>query len=129
LFFFFFDSTPKNYQPLTNPNKRDLIRLCWVGGLFILFLTLLLSITTITNLTSFKYDSINETKFAALINETTRLVAKCGSISDYRKGNLIFFPASLALIMIFSWSIKREKRCPKVFDGRPGYRRIENFSF
>jgi hypothetical protein len=111
---------------VTNPNKRDLIRLCWVGGLAILCLTLLLSITTITHFTSFKYDIVNETKFDALVNDTILLVAKCGSISNYRKGNLIFFPVSLTLIMVFSWSIKREKKCKHLFDGRPG-RRMEKF--
>lgn len=113
-------SLPRTHEPLANPNKRDLTRVSWVGGLSILFLTLLLSITTVTHFTSFKYDIVNETRMDALINETIQLVAKCGNISNYRTENLIFFPISLALIVVFSWSIKREKRCLRVCDGRPG---------
>jgi hypothetical protein len=88
--------------------------------LSVLLLTILLSVTTLTHFTSFKYDIVNETKFDALINETIQLVAKCGTISNYRKENLLFFPFALTLIFLFSWSIKREKRCLHVCDGRPG---------
>lgn len=95
-------------------------RVAWVGGLTVLYLTLLLSITTITHFTSFKYDVVNETRLDDLINETIHLVTKCGSISNYRVENLVFFPISVALILVFSWSIKREKRCLKICDGRPG---------
>lgn len=120
IFFLSLFSLPRSYEPLANPNKRDLTRVSLVGGLTVLFLTILLSITTITHFTSFKYDVVNETRLEALINETIQLVAKCGNISNYRTENLIFFPISLALILVFSWSIKREKRCLKLCDGRPG---------
>ncbi len=91
-----------------------------------MFLTLLLTITTVTHFTSFQYGVVNETKFDSLINDTIRLVAKCGKISNYRTGNLIFFPVALALIAVFSWSIKREKRCLDLCDARPGKK---NFFF
>jgi len=113
-------SLPRHTDPLRNPTKRDLVRLFWVGGLSVLFLTLLFSITTITHFTSFKYDITDDTKLDLLINDTVRLVARCEKISDYRSGNLIFFPFALTLILIFSWSIKREKKCLKLCDGRPG---------
>ena len=54
------------------------------------------------------------------INDTLRLVNRCESISDYRKGNLIFSPFALTLILIFSWSVKREKLWLDKCDGRPG---------
>jgi hypothetical protein len=54
------------------------------------------------------------------INDTIRLVTQCERISDYRRGNIIFAPFALVLILIFSWSIKREKQCLDMCDGRPG---------
>jgi hypothetical protein len=86
----------------------------------LLFLSMLFSITTITHFKSFKYDITDEIKFDALVNETLRLVTQCEHISDYRKGNLVFFPIALALIVIFSWSVKREARCLQQCDRRPG---------
>jgi hypothetical protein len=94
--------------------------------LSIFFLSLLLAITTITHFTSFKYDVVNETRLESLINDTIQLVAKCGSIANYRTGNLVFFPVALALILVFSWSIKREKRCLSLCDGRPGRDLLKN---
>jgi hypothetical protein len=88
--------------------------------LSILFLILLFSITTITHFTSFKYDITDDTKLDLLVNDTIRLVAQCERISNYRVGNLIFFPFALCLIFIFSWSVKRERRCLDLCDGRPG---------
>ena len=96
------------------------MRLLWVGGLSIFFLSLLFSVTTITHFTQFKYDIVDETKLEVIANETIRLVAQCEKISDYRRGNLVFFPVALSLILIFSWSVKREKRCLSLFDARPG---------
>ncbi len=98
----------------------------------ILFLTLLLSITTITHFTSFKYDVVNESRLESLINDTVQLVAKCGSIANYRTGNLVFFPIAFALILVFSWSIKRENRCLNLCDGRPGrdlWKSLSGFNF
>jgi hypothetical protein len=117
-------SLPRNVDPLKNPNKRDLVRLFWVGGLSVFFLILLFSVTTITHFTSFKYDITDDTKLDLLVNDTLRLVTQCEKISDYRMGNLIFFPIALSLILIFSWSVKREKRCLKLCDGRPGNKKL-----
>ncbi|CAF1325642.1 unnamed protein product [Adineta steineri] len=112
--------SPRNIDPLQNPNKRDLVRLCWVGGLSVFFLSILFIVTTVTHFTSFKYDITDETKLEVLANDTIRLVAQCEKIADYRMGNLIFFPFALTLILIFSWSVKRENLCLSVCDGRPG---------
>ena len=116
---------PRNVNPLENPNKRDLVRLSWVGGLSIFFLTLLFVITTFTHFTSFKYDVTDETKLDQLVNDTVRLVTRCEKIANYRLGNLIFFPIAVALILMFSWSVKREKRCLHACDGRPGKNRVQ----
>jgi len=123
----FFASLPRNAGPIKNPNKRNLIRLFWVGGLSILFLTLLLSIITITHFISFKYDIVNETRLESLMSDTTQLVAKCEIITNYRTENLIFVPIALALLFIFSWSIQREQRCLQLCDGRPGRDFFEEF--
>ncbi|CAF3816888.1 unnamed protein product, partial [Rotaria sp. Silwood1] len=48
-----------------------------------------------------------------------RLTAQCKLISKYGIGNLIFSPIALALIIIFSWSIKRETRCRTTCNGQP----------
>ncbi len=63
-----------------------------------LFLTLLLSITTIAHFISLKYDIVNETKLDSLINDIIQLVAKCEKISNYRTKNLVFSLVALALI-------------------------------
>ena len=96
----------------------------WVGGLSIFLLLLMFSITTVTHFTSFKYEITNETKLDQLVNDTIRLVAQCQGISNYRTGNLVFFPVALALILIFSWSVKREKRCLNMCDARPGTSKV-----
>jgi len=105
-------SLPK--QPY--PNKRDLIRLLWVTGLSILFLILLIFLTTITHFISFQYN----TKLDSIINNTVQSVAKCESISNYRTKIFSFLPIALALIVIFSWTIKRENHCLNLCNGRPG---------
>jgi hypothetical protein len=100
--------------------------------LSILFLTLLLSIITITHFISFKYDTVNETRLESLLIDTTQLVAKCESIANYRTENLIFVPIALALVFIFSWSIKREEQCLHLCDGRPGrglFKILSGFNF
>ncbi|CAF3528746.1 unnamed protein product [Rotaria sp. Silwood1] len=114
---FLIPSTP---DPLKNPTKRDLSRTMWVSVLIIIFLSLLYSITTLTHFSSFKYEITDETKLDVIVNETIRLVAHCERISDSRLGNLIFFPIAVGLIIIFSWSTKRERKCLNTCDGRPG---------
>ncbi len=117
---FIFFSSPRNTVPLKKPDKRNLIRLFWVSGLSILFLTLLLSITIITHFTLFKYDVANETRSDSLIIHIIQSVVKCGSIRNYAMKYFVFCPIALALILHFSWLIKREKRCLNLCDGRPG---------
>jgi hypothetical protein len=63
------------------------------------------------------------------INDTIRLVTDCARISDYRRGNLLFAPGACALILLFSWSIKRETLCVKTCDGRPGKKKQELIYF
>lgn len=91
----------------------------------VFYLTLLLSLTTITHFSSFQYDVVNHTRIENLLNDTIRLVAKCGRISNYRMENVIFFPIAVAMILVFSWSIKREKRCLNVCDSRPGINELD----
>jgi hypothetical protein len=68
---------------------------------------------------SFGYNLLNDEE-DFLINDTIRLVTECARISDYRQGNLTFAPFACALILLFSWSIKRENSCLDWCDGRPG---------
>ncbi|CAF4013125.1 unnamed protein product, partial [Rotaria sordida] len=68
----------------------------------------------------FKIDKINDENLETSMNDTIHLIRQCEKISDYRKENIIFFPFALTLIFIFSWSIKREKKCLHTCDGRPG---------
>lgn len=98
------------------------MRVCLVGGLSVFFLTVLFSVTTFKHFSSFKYDITDETKLDQLVNDTIRLVTHCEKISDYKMGNMIFFPVALCLILMFSWWVKREKRCITLCDGRPGKR-------
>jgi hypothetical protein len=74
----------------------------------------------IIHFTSFAYDINDDTKLDSLINNTVTLVTTCGTISYYRMESFVFFPTALALIFIFSWSIKRRKRCLHLCNGRPG---------
>lgn len=126
LVLFLIFSLPTTTDPLANPNKRDLIRTLWVGILIIIFLSLLYAITTLMHFSSFKYEINEDTKLDVLVNETVRLVAQCEHISNSRVGNLVFFPIAVSLIVIFSWSTKREKRCVDLCGGRPG-KHIEYF--
>ena len=98
---------PKPHPSVQNPTKRDLSRLYCVGVLTVFYLALLLLLTTTRHFSSFKYDVVNHTKIENLLNDTIRMVAKCGSISNYRTENLVFFPIAVAMIFFFSWSIKR----------------------
>ncbi|CAF1555083.1 unnamed protein product, partial [Didymodactylos carnosus] len=106
--------------PLLNPINRDLVRLSLVAGLLLFFLLLLLVITTVVHFTSFQFGIIDEKRIENIVNDTVRLVTRCEKISDYRIGNLFMFPISLALILLFSWFIKSDKKCLKHCDGRPG---------
>ncbi|CAF1148324.1 unnamed protein product, partial [Didymodactylos carnosus] len=76
--------------------------------------------TTVTHFTSFQFDITDEKKLENIVNDTVRLVTRCEKISDYKMGNLIMFPISLALIVLFSWFIKSDKKWLKHCDGRPG---------
>ena len=108
------------FNSTNKPDKRDLIRLFWVGGLSILILSILFTVTTLTNFAAFEYEITEETRFDVLVNETARLVSRCKGIADYRNGNWVFFPFAVALIILFSWSVKRERKCLHMCDGRPG---------
>ncbi|CAF4643176.1 unnamed protein product [Rotaria sp. Silwood1] len=48
------------------------------------------------------------------------LLKKCEKDFDYRKENLSFAPFALSLVIIFSWSIKREKQYSNICYGRRG---------
>ncbi|CAF4414183.1 unnamed protein product [Rotaria sp. Silwood2] len=111
---------PKNPNPLLNPIKRNLVRNIWVGVLSLSLLSILFLITTIMYLKSFVYYITDEKEGELSINDTIYLVKQCESISDYRRGNLIFSPFALTLILIFSWSMKRDELCLHMCDGRPG---------
>ncbi|CAF3644565.1 unnamed protein product [Rotaria sp. Silwood1] len=111
---------PRTSNPLLNPIKRNLVRSIWVGVLSISFLSILFLITTIMYLKSFVFYITDEKEGEFSINDTIHLVKQCESISDYRRGNLIFSPFALTLIFIFSWSIKRDSLCKDMCDGRPG---------
>lgn len=116
----FLFSTPAHVDPLKGPNKRDLIRSIWVSGLLLFFLLLLFTTTTLIHYSSFKYEINDDTKFETIVNETIRLVSRCERISNSRHGNLVFFPVAISLIIVFSWSVKRERKCKRACDGRPG---------
>ena len=107
-------------QLLRNPIKRNLVRMFWVGGLTIFFLSLLYIVTTVKHLTSFQYNLTDQTQLEFLVNDTVRLVHQCESISSYRMGNLTFFPFAVVLLVIFSWSTKRENCAKGHCEGRPG---------
>ncbi|CAF1098078.1 unnamed protein product [Rotaria sordida] len=111
---------PRTTNPLLNPIKRNLVRSIWVGLLSVLLLSILFLITTIMYLKSFVYYISDEKEGEFSINDTIHLVKQCESISDYRRGNLIFSPFALTLILIFSWSMKRDKQCLDMCDRRPG---------
>ncbi len=55
-----------------------------------------------------------------LVNITIHLQTKCTTISDYRTESLLFAPLACALIVFFSFLIKRKRKCLKICDGRPG---------
>jgi len=76
---------------------------------------------------SFGYNITNDEEHFS-INDTIRLVTDCTRISDYRRGNLIFTPCACALILLFSWSIKRETLCTDMCEGRPGKKKRFHFS-
>ena len=107
-------------QPVRNPVKRNLVRMFWVGGLTIFFLSLLYIITTVKHMTSFQYSLGDETQLEFLVNDTARLLHRCASISSYRMGNLTFFPIAVVLMVIFSWSTKRKSCAKRYCEGRPG---------
>ena len=90
-------------KPMNLSYKRDLIRFILVGSLTILFVSLLLFITTIMHFKSFQYDLTEDTKLSSIVNDTIRLVIQCKYISDYRIGNLIFFPVGICLVLLFCW--------------------------
>lgn len=102
-----------------SPVKRNLVRNMWVGFLSVMFLILLFAITTAMYYKSFGYNLTTDDEDFSL-NNTIRLVTECARISDYRRGNLTFAPCACVLILLFSWSIKRQNICLDVFDGRPG---------
>lgn len=115
-----YSSLSKPPDPSTKPTKRDVVRMSLVGGLTVFILSLLFIITTVKHTLSFNYDHDQRSDLEALINDTINQVTQCESISDYRMGNLIFFAPAVALIFVFSWSVKREKECVDRCDGRPG---------
>ncbi|CAF1115140.1 unnamed protein product [Rotaria sordida] len=96
------------------------IRNIWVALLSIFILSSLLILITLRYYKLFKIDKINDENLETSMNDTIHLIRQCEKISDYRKENIIFFPFALTLIFIFSWSIKREKKCLHTCDGRPG---------
>jgi hypothetical protein len=102
------------------PSKRDLVRMSFVGLFTILILTVLFAMTTVKHFFSFNYENDQRSSLETLINDTINQVTQCQQISDYRIGNLIFLVPSLALVFIFSWSVKRERQCLGQCDGRPG---------
>jgi hypothetical protein len=117
--FFILSSLPRTTDPLLSPIKRNLFRNIWVGALSIILLSLLFFITTIMYYHSFGYNLFNDEEHIS-INDTIRLVKECARISDYRRGNIIFAPFACALILLFSWTIKRESICLSMCEGRPG---------
>ena len=110
-----------------SPIKRNLVRNIWVGALSILFLCLLFIITTIIYSFSFGYNIFNDEEHLS-INDTIRLVNDCTYISDYQRGNITFAPFALVFILLFSWSVKRERWCQHTCDARPG-KRIDELVF
>ncbi|CAF4063529.1 unnamed protein product, partial [Adineta steineri] len=110
---------PKTSNPLLNPVKRNLVRTIWVGFLTIFFSSVLFISTSFMYFMSFGYNLNDDRDEEFSINDTVRLVTQCEHISDYRRGNIIFAPFAFSLILIFSWSLKREEHCLKMCDGRP----------
>ncbi|CAF4014113.1 unnamed protein product, partial [Rotaria magnacalcarata] len=110
---------PKTPQRFLNPKKNDLVRLCLVGGLNVFILSLLLILTAILHFMTFQNEIFHENKFNILLQDTIRIVTQRDRILNYRVENLIFAPIALVLIVIFSWSTKRERRCPTACNGRP----------
>lgn len=119
-------SLPRTSNPLSSPIKRNLARNIWVGALSILLLSLLFIITTMMYYFSYGYHIFNDEEQLS-INDTIRLVNQCTYLSDYRSGNVMFAPFACVLIMVFSWSVKRETYCIDVCDGRPGNRKQRMF--
>jgi hypothetical protein len=62
---------------------------------------------------------VNNTNLTSLLNDTIHLVKQCERITDYQRGNLIFVPFAITSIFMFSFLIKRQKRCLNKCDGRP----------
>ncbi|CAF2995113.1 unnamed protein product [Rotaria sp. Silwood2] len=105
---------------LLNPIKRNLVRNIWIGLLSTCFLSVIIIIITLRYYTLFEIDKIYDKTFNHLHKNTIRLVEQCESTLDYVNENFKFFPFALVLIFIFSWLIKREKRCINTCYGRPG---------
>ena len=84
--------------------------------------------TTLKYFASFTHEITDDTNLNELVNETIRLVTQCERISDSYLGNLVFFPIAVCLIIIFSWSVKREQRCLNMCDGRPGKKFNHDFN-
>ncbi|CAF1401125.1 unnamed protein product, partial [Rotaria sp. Silwood1] len=105
---------------LTSPIKHTLVRNIWVALLSLLFLSTLFNIITLRYYDLFKIDKINDENVGTLTIDIIHLLKKCEKDFDYRKENLSFAPFALSLVIIFSWSIKREKQYSNICYGRRG---------
>ncbi|CAF3942444.1 unnamed protein product, partial [Rotaria sp. Silwood1] len=72
------------------------------------------------NMIYLKIDKINDENIGTLTIDIIHLLKKCEKDFDYRKENLSFAPFALSLVIIFSWSIKREKQYSNICYGRRG---------
>ncbi|CAF3831803.1 unnamed protein product, partial [Rotaria sp. Silwood1] len=105
---------------LTSPIKHTLVRNIWVALLSLLFLSTLFNIITLRYYDLFKIDKINDENVGTLTIDIIHLLKKCERNFDYRKENLSFAPFALSLVIIFSWSIKRDKQYSNIYYGRRG---------
>ncbi|CAF4774680.1 unnamed protein product, partial [Rotaria sp. Silwood1] len=105
---------------LTSPIKHTLVRNILVALLSLLFLSTLFNIITLRYYDLFKIDKINNENVGTLTIDIIHLLKKCEKDFDYRKENLSFAPFALSLVIIFSWSIKRDKQYSNIYYGRRG---------
>ncbi|CAF3157984.1 unnamed protein product, partial [Rotaria sp. Silwood2] len=107
-------------HPLTSSIEHNLVRNIWVALLSLLFLSTLFNIIALRYYDLFKIDKINDENVGTLTVDIVHLLKKCERDFDYRKENLSFAPFALSLVIIFSWSIKRDKQRSNICYGRPG---------
>ena len=100
-------------------NKHDYARICCVLILTIVFCVVSTSFLVTTYLKSFKTNLLDKAAFDQLMEKTSQLIAKRGTLTDCRLENLIFCPFALILIVIFSFLPRKNDVCTHNWECQP----------